>query len=669
MRVITNDYIGTYSNDAFTWPSTPNSTNTANFNTGFSTNNYSLCKLSESLLDNDNITICPKMNKWYLLFQDNNNYMSTSVITLTRNAYGQVTGLSASTPIIISGYTSGDVAYVQQGAAFTAGGRIIYLHDTNVNQNILADDHNPWDGPYPVGIQVEKNPYWPKDCRLAALPLVVTHLDPSYNAAWFNNNLPESIFLAFSNSGSSAVYGKVSQSQAFKDIKNNLSADISPQSAYQLGSEEDDCYNFHTLSFSSWLITELRDNNCTGDEDIRKIPFIYYNKPNLAIEDQVYSTKLIYYYDLTNSVNPGLLGGMQLTWRTNFTVDLPETGATPICKCSGTSSQMSNGYNTIEVGQGDTGLNFFHDTPIMTAGWYFWRILSQGVQNEYEKDIFKYETSYPKFRFNYIDWEPSWIHGIPNPPFPGYSCSIPFPVLCDEILDRSDIPGVTTDRVDCISGPGFTGHWLEILIPDCYSATVEIDNLQGSQGGIGLYSSCAKYPEDPIEVKCGYGVSVTYKNESGGAQTIYALVNYHQCEDPVITISCDDMSVSNDECCGATTMAVPESYYSFNLSSATKSANTNQCQNYPSNPKDVWYRIASGSAVWVIYMETSDASNSGFIVFTGDCDSLTPVDCSTILGPAEQYIEFKDSLNDELYIKLYGTSSHSGQISWYGDEK
>jgi|GEM_PF-3795991 len=121
----------------------------------------------------------------------------------------------------------------------------------------------------------------------------------------------------------------------------------------------------------------------------------------------------------------------------------------------------------------------------------------------------------------------------------GKSCTCPYPTDCDTVLDKTDFPGSTSNMVSCLSGPSITGHWIQVDVPDNYEITVDMDNLSGSQGGLAIFEDCGDYPLYALDQDCGYGPNISYENDSGQEQSFYILTNYHQCENPLITVSCE----------------------------------------------------------------------------------------------------------------------------------
>lgn len=184
-----------------------------------------------------------------------------------------------------------------------------------------------------------------------------------------------------------------------------------------------------------------------------------------------------------------------------------------------------------------------------TGYWNFWQYFPDDDGKEYLGFFFNhYGTMYceaeidndgerdqPKLDLKFIDWTNADAIDCDE----GEDITCPYVATCDDVLDKNDFPGTTTDKVSCLSGSSIVGHWLQILIPGNTEATITMSALSGCMGGLGLYVDCDDFPSSPHETSCGYTPSVDYTNSSSSQIAIYVLANYHQCEDPTITISCE----------------------------------------------------------------------------------------------------------------------------------
>lgn len=242
----------------------------------------------------------------------------------------------------------------------------------------------------------------------------------------------------------------------------------------------------------------------------------------------------------------------------------------PIDACGLSIYQMESGYNVYKLGNPYSGSWARGDNLITPWNEETLQLYLKGDgynQRIYIETVTEYDC-YDKIKFwinrdgsgTYIDFPDPGVYDLfvsngtcqylfenaitVQECSPGESCACPFIADCDEVYVKNDFPGVTNDHVGCISGTGIIGHWLKVTIPAKTEITVEIDGLQGSQGGIGFYSGCISL----VKQTCGYNPTLSYENTQESPVTGYALVNYHQCESPVFTITCEDLCDPGESC-------------------------------------------------------------------------------------------------------------------------
>lgn len=121
---------------------------------------------------------------------------------------------------------------------------------------------------------------------------------------------------------------------------------------------------------------------------------------------------------------------------------------------------------------------------------------------------------------------------------PGTNCINPYYTSCGSIIsDYNSIPGISSDKVPCMSTSSAIGHWLSVVLDQGKSLTITVNDQNNFKVGVGLYENCGI---SPVVSNCGNGyTSSTYINNTGRKISVLALVNYHQCADYTITINCN----------------------------------------------------------------------------------------------------------------------------------
>lgn len=454
IKVVRKIYSGSYDSVAgqFTWSYSTQSTYSADVPATMC--DLRRCSLASCELDSDNIASCPKMNVFYLSYATSQG-QKAGVITLNSNGAGGILShaFSSRATFAANACRTG-AAYVQDGAVFVSGDRLVYLHNTDSSKDILGNDRNAWDGVPATGIRLDNSVAYP---AVTNLPYTPSFLLPNHSAAWFNSQYPNRIAVAWSN-GTETVQGRFSEKQPFHDIKHASSTDIGPACGpcSQLSALEDDCEHFNATSLGASALVYIFDGGCVG-LDTLKIPIIRYPSPTpLTVEDQVYSTKLVYNYEGPCASPQASLNGMQLFRRPSYATSFLGVGAFHVGKVSGDAAQTPVGTNVVEVGM-EQQLNFFSQIPILGVAWYYWSVISPDpVQGITQCDRFSVSTSYPRLRFNFLDWCSSWIVA-PLPTAPNDEC----------------VSATVINYGDVITGPITTYATIsasELPPPDCAAA-------------------------------------------------------------------------------------------------------------------------------------------------------------------------------------------------------
>ena len=257
---------------------------------------------------------------------------------------------------------------------------------------------------------------------------------------------------------------------------------------------------------------------------------------------------------------------------------------------------------------------------------------------------------------------------------PGSSCTNAMPSECGDFFNISNqIPGTSPDEIPCMNQPPYEpviGRWITLDIPANQSATITLHDWDLQYlVGIAFYEDCADYPAQPINSICDWeGTSLTYENLSQQSKTIKILTNTHfYSYHPEISIDCEILCDSIDECvCAQELENGSDTPYQNDLAVATQSPEIwPQCANIGPDTLDIWYKIQPGTNQHGLIEMIIDTPGSGFVMYSGECGSLTLVNCGEEIGKEEGYgLEFfSGSYSGYYYIRLYGLSIAGGQIS------
>lgn len=138
--------------------------------------------------------------------------------------------------------------------------------------------------------------------------------------------------------------------------------------------------------------------------------------------------------------------------------------------------------------------------------------------------------------------------------------------------------------------------------------------------------------------------------------------NYYPHEGEVTVL------VSGDDCSDAQVLNNGNQVnYTEILRYATRSPEpAPPCASMTQDSVDIWYKISPGLEQLVTVTMTADELESGFIVYSGDCNNLTLVDCKPItyylVDHTLQFVT-DDIVEMDYYIRLYGYDGMGGTLS------
>lgn len=113
---------------------------------------------------------------------------------------------------------------------------------------------------------------------------------------------------------------------------------------------------------------------------------------------------------------------------------------------------------------------------------------------------------------------------------------------------------------------------------------------------------------------------------------------------------------ANDNCSGATTIAIGSTISSGSTTNATASGVTNTCTGTADD--DVWFKFTATSAITRISVDGGTAYNAVVQYFSGNCSALTSMGCVSTTGAAgEESVYVTTTVGNTYFIRVYHSAN------------